>query len=303
MDIVGMLTQSVKNAGLHMGLYHSLFEWFNPIFNKDQANNLTTDVYVEEVLMPELLDIVNTYEPDVIWADGDWMAPYTFWQSEEFIAWLYNESPVKDSVVVNDRWGIGTNCRHGGYYTCTDRYNPGVLQNHKWENALTIDSGSWGYNRNTNITQYLSINELLYQLASTVACGGNMLLNVGPASDGTIHPIFQERLLQIGSWLNVNGESIYETIPWRAQNDSAAQTWYTRNGEFVYAIFLSWPIDNSLVLTEPVPMSGASIQFVGMQGQVPFSYASGVLTVSLPSLTVSQLPCQWAWVLRLSNFK
>ena len=34
-------------------------------------------------------------------------------------------SPVKDKVVVNDRWYTGSKCQCGGYYTCTDRYNPG----------------------------------------------------------------------------------------------------------------------------------------------------------------------------------
>ena len=52
------------------------------------------------------------------------------------------------------------------------------------------------------------------------SCGGNMLMNVGPTVDGLIVPIFQERLLQMGEWLSVNGEAIYGTKPWRVQNDT-----------------------------------------------------------------------------------
>ena len=70
----------------------------------------------------ELYELVNRYEPDLIWSDGAY-GPPEYWKSQEFLAWLYNESPVKDKVIVNDRWGLGCGCKHGGFLNCKDRLN------------------------------------------------------------------------------------------------------------------------------------------------------------------------------------
>ena len=84
-------------------------------------------------------------------------------------------------------------------FLATSRYNPGALQTRKWEDALTIDKSSWGWNRNATISDYMSVKEVVDMLVETVAFNGNVLLNVGPGADGTLAPIFVDRLLGIGA--------------------------------------------------------------------------------------------------------
>ncbi|XP_050805613.1 plasma alpha-L-fucosidase isoform X1 [Gopherus flavomarginatus] len=282
-DIVAELATSIRNrTDLHFGLYHSLFEWFNPLFLYDASNVFKTRQFPTAKSLPELYEIVTKYQPEILWSDGNGNAPDTYWNSTGFLAWLYNDSPVRDTVVTNDRWGVGSICKHGGYYTCSDRYNPGHLLPHKWENCMTIDKWSWGYRRNAQLSDYLTIEELIKQLVETVSCGGNLLMNIGPTHDGRIDVIFQERLRQMGDWLRVNGEAIYGTKPWRTQNDTVTPgVWYTfkPKEETVFAIFLKWPISGTLVLGDPKTIIGET-QSLGMEPELLRSMLTSLASTS-----------------------
>jgi alpha-L-fucosidase len=96
--------------------------------------------------------------------------------SKEFLSWLYSEnSPVHDRVIVNDRWGTDSLCKHGGFLTCADKYNPRtLLDNRKWENAMTLELGSWGYRHNFELNDVITIENLITEIITTVSCGGNI---------------------------------------------------------------------------------------------------------------------------------
>ncbi|XP_074606094.1 alpha-L-fucosidase-like [Acropora palmata] len=303
-DLVGDLATAIRSrTNITFGLYFSLFEWFHPLYLEDKANNFETQNYVKAVVTPQLYDIVNTYKPEYIWSDGDWEAKDTYWNSTNFLAWLYNDSPVKDTVVVNDRWGAGCMCHHGGSYTCSDRYNPGVLQKHKWEDAMTVDKYSWGFRRNTFLADYLTMDNLTSILASAVSCGGNMLMNIGPTPDGRIDPIFQEKLQQMGDWLKVNGEAIYATKPWRVQNDTVTpDIWYTSKAGAVYAISLEWPAKGVLNLAAPKPSASTKVTLLGLPS-LKLNWKSGKngIMIMIPNLNIAELPCQWAWVFKMTG--
>ena len=315
-DLVGDLANSIrKRTDVHFGVYHSMFEWFNPLYLQDRANQFQTKHFVDFKTMPELHELVNTYKPDLIWSDGDWEAPYNYWNSTGFLAWLYNDSPVKDSIVVNDRWGAATPCHHGGYYTCQDKYNPGHLVEHKWENAYTLDKNSWGYRREGVLADYLTDLEFITVMAETVSCGGNLLMNIGPRKDGRIDPLMEERLRNIGKWMRINGEAIYGTKPWIFQNETKTQVWYTgkqtqEDVVDVYAIVLKWPDDGKLRLEKVKPTQGTKVSMLGFNrsdlkfARIPSTNDDDTgmgIIVDLNPIRFNDIPSTVAWVLKLEH--
>jgi len=309
-DLVAELAAAFRQQSkVVFGLYHSMFEWFNPLYLQDERSNFTSREFVTSKVMPELMDLVTTYRPEVLWSDGAQGAVPEYWGSQQFLAWLYNDSPVRDRVVTNDRWGKGVMCKHGDFYTCSDRYNPGVLQAHKWENAMTVDKRSWGFRRNMQLDEILTAEELVRELVTTVSCGGNLLVNIGPDSAGQIAPVFQERLQQLGAWLAWHGEAIYSSQPWAAQQDSAnKQVWYTAGrpdpsqaATTVFAILLAWPSSQVLELGSPVAGPHTRVQLLGGAGLLHWeARPAGGLRVSLPHTRPGP---GLAWVIRMDGLE
>ncbi len=225
-DLLGDLTNAVRARGLRMGFYYSLYEWYNPLWQKDRKR------YAVEHMAPQFKDAVTRYKPSIIFSDGEWDMNSADWKSPELLAWLFNESPVRDEVVVNDRWGKDTRHKHGGYYTT--EYTAGLDNSDKpWEENRGMGF-SFGYNRAETLKDYRSARELVLMLVDLVSRGGNLLLDIGPAADGTIPVIMEERLLQMGEWLGVNGEAIYGTKPWkRTRQWSAGAVPQFKNSQFM----------------------------------------------------------------------
>ncbi len=322
-DILGDLTDAVRRKGLKMGFYYSLYEWYNPLWLNDKPK------YIREHMTPQFKDLVTRYKPSIIFSDGEWDLPSSEWKSPELLAWVLNDSAVKDEVVLNDRWGKDSRHKHGGYWTT--EYTPGMSgMDHPWEESRGMGF-SYGYNRAERLEHYHSGRELVVMLCDLVSRGGNLLLDIGPNADGTIPVVMEERLTEIGDWLKVNGEAIYGTKPWKTAlqwsagqkpgveynkefstaydvgkltmkpepGKASIEAFFTAKGGDVYAILPRWPGRNFQIQG----VTGApQVSLLGATAAVRWQAVKGGLQVTLPELPEDLLH-QPAWVLKLSGVR
>ncbi|MDD2763325.1 MAG: alpha-L-fucosidase [Opitutaceae bacterium] len=321
-DLLGELAQATRARGLKFGFYYSLYEWYNPLWKTDRAR------YVTEHMWPQFKDAVTRYQPSIIFADGEWDLTSKEWRSEALLAWLFNESACKDEVVIDDRWGSDTRSKHGGYWTT--EYGAGLKDDsHPWEESRGM-AYSYGYNRAERADDYKTAREFILMLVDLVSRGGNLLLDIGPAADGTIPPLMEQRLLEIGDWLKVNGEAIYGTryagrscqwtegqrpgqeygqynvkynlldqVGQHAKNGLAVkQVFFTKKPDALYALTVGWP-GQELVLRRVRAPANAAVTMLGVPGQLKTRVADESLIVSTPNLGPDEAPCRHAFVFKI----
>lgn len=323
-DLLKEIEIAVKKTTVKFGTYYSQYEWFNPLYLKDKEK------YVEEHVHPQFKDLVENYKPDLIWSDGDWDMKPEKWRSTELLSWLFNESSVKNTVVVNDRWGDGTRFKHGGYFT--SEYGSELDGTKPWEECRGIGF-SFGYNRNEDSWDYVSDQNLIYLLLNTVSNGGNLLLGVGPDRHGDFPPIMQERLLAIGKWLKVNGKAIYGSRKWERScqwSEDGKKDWkpadyhylpnsfimkqtvdpepgyavreifFTKKGKDIFAIVPKWPKDK-LEIRDMKVSKNTKITLVGTDIKIDFKQVGNNLLLIIPTLSPEELPCKHAYTFKIEQ--
>ncbi len=296
-DFCMELKDAMKDTGVRFGVYHSVYEWFHPLYLKDPEE------YALKHLHPMLKEIITKYEPSTLFTDGEWDHPSDVWHSTEFLTWLYNESPVKDYIVPNDRWGKETRGRLGGNFTT----EYGFIEAGKKIEDVELDrpfeecrgiGKSFGLNRIEDCDDYLSAKELIEMLVELVSKGGNFLLNIGPAADGTIPVIMEERLLQIGEWLSVNGEAIYGTRLYT--KNPQKDIYYTKKEDKIYAIINRFPF-GSVTLSEVDYSADYKARLLSHDAVLTTENDGGKLKINFPVINPDEVKCQYMYAIELSK--
>ena len=302
-DILGELFEEGRKEGLIMGASsHYAFNWsfYNKKEHFDTADPKYADLYsakgpdlkqpvseeFKKLWWNRTIDLIDNYQPDILWFDFYLDIPDFAEYRPKLAAYYYNKGlDWGKEVVINDK-----NFDHEAFPEGTVIYDlergklPGIRKL-PWQTDTSIGKNSWGH-----VTDWESknTNELIDDLVDIVSKNGNLLLNVGPKADGTIPEDQANILLEIGQWLDLNGEAIYDTEYWsvfgegptevkkghHSEGDNKSFTAkdirFTKKGNKLYAILLAWPEDNQINITSCAKghenLNGLTIENVRMLG-------------------------------------
>ena len=227
-------------------------------FTQNQLNELTTDYG----------------NIDILWLDGGWITGEEI-GLDTILVDARKRNPGMISV---DRTIRGKNEN----YQTPEQGIPAKQLDIPWESCITL-SHAWGWTPNA---KFKSPNKVIGILSEIVAKGGCLALGVGPKADGTLQPEVVKNLLQIGNWLNKNGQAIYSTVNAAHYNDG--KVWFTadKNGKTLYAIYAledGEKTPKTITWTENKPkgklvllQNGKSVKYTVKGNQVTVTLPSGL---------------------------
>ena len=289
-DIVGELTEAVKKIGLKMGFYYSTaWDWsfnLNPI--KDAAsfleNYINPPKYTEYV-NTHIYELIDRYEPSILWADMGY-PPGT--DVLEIFAYFYNKIP---DGVVNDRWKQilpdgkkFTKLAHCDFIT--PEYTVFTkTKKKKWEVCRGIGN-SFGYNKFESEEDYITSEELILMLIDIVSKNGNLLLNIGPMANGKIPEIQKKVLLDLGKWLDINGEAIFGSRPWEHAEGMTIEgtaVRYTHKNDTLFVILMGKPQTNTITIENLNLEEISRVNILGKKENLSWKKEKDNLIINLPN--------------------
>ena len=298
-DALKALATAAHRQGLRFGVYYSIMDWHHPDaqgpnapeYNSRTWTNPNFQRYVETYMKPQLKELLTQYpEIDVLWFDGEWVADWSDEQGKALYNWL---RAIRPGLIVNNRVGHsrqgmgGMSASHdapGDFGTPEQRVPPEGLPGVDWETCMTINN-TWGFQSFDDA--WKDTRTLVRTLVDVASKGGNLLLNVGPTSQGIIPAQSVSRLQEMGDWMRANGAAIYGT----SASPFGLPAWgrYTTKGGTVYAHVFDWPKEGKLPLTGVTARPSRVYLLADRKPLDVAPNAEGGFTVQLPAVTPSTI--------------
>ena len=256
-NIAKEVFNAFRKDGFMIGAYFSKPDWHCPYYwwpyfpPKDRNVNYDPKKYPDRwndfknYTYNQIQELMTGYgSMDILWLDGGWVRPRS--TVDTSVEWQrgirYNQDidmariakmarSNQPGLLVVDRTVSG---EYENYVT-PEQTIPATPLLHPWESCITMGN-SWSYVPNDH---YKSTNQLVHMLLRIISRGGNFLLNIGPSPEGDWSDTAYSRLKEIGVWMKVHSDGVYNTIPLAPYEDGNIVYLQSKDKKNIYAYVLS----------------------------------------------------------------
>jgi alpha-L-fucosidase len=323
-NIAKEIFNAFRDENFMIGAYFSKPDWNNNNYwwryyaTPDRNVNYDIKKYPErwqkfvEFTHNQIDELMTDYgRMDILWLDGGWVRSRSEKQIEEErkkkdyntyriqnqdinMPLIVKNARVKQpGLIVVDRTVSGP---YENYLTPENRV-PETAILYPWETCMPI-ARSWSYVPNDN---FKSTGTLIHLLVDIVSKGGNFLLNIAPSSKGDFDEIAYDRLKEIGEWMKINGEAIYNSRPVEPYKEGNVCFTQLRDGT-IYAIYLA--DENESGMPEKLsfknfcPPSDAEIELLGTDIKINWRKVNNGCELEIPDQVNNNLPGKYAWTFK-----
>ena len=290
-------------------------------YNWQQAGTPPIDKNFSEKFFNRIIDVIDKYQPDLLYFDDTVMPIYPATDvGPRIAAYLYNTNLARkgklEAVMTGkDLTGANLPWRKALLYDIENGFAGGA-QDTPWQTDICI--GSWHYKRSRfEQNQYKTAQQVIHMLIDIVSKNGNLMLSIPVRGEGTIDELEVKILEGVASWIAPNGEGIYATRPFKVFGEGPATTAtvargslatyktgdvrFTTKGDTLYAFVMVWPADGKAVIKTlakggpAFPKDVAKVELLGV-GAVPFTHDAAGLAITMPD----KKPNEYAYCFKIT---
>jgi alpha-L-fucosidase len=308
-NVTKEIFDAFRGEGFWTGTYFSKPDWHSNDYwaeewaTPDRNVNYSIEKYPErwqkfcDFTFNQIEELMTEYgDIDILWLDGGWVSPQNG-QDINMPGIVEMARMHQPGLIVVDR-AVGGPFEN---YRTPEQHIPAEVLDYPWETCMTM-AGSWSY---VPSDRYKPTRKIIHLLTDIVSKGGNYLLNIGPGPDGTWHDTAYFRLQEIGEWMGVNGEAIYNSRPIRPPGYKNLR--FTSNPDgTIYVIYMAGEkesvMPSSVFVDGFQPSKGSTIELLGRRGKLRWKQEGSGFRISIPSSVRNNPPCDHAWTFKVNMF-